>query len=77
MIRSDRYSFLKYGSYALLMLGLFLLQSSRGTALWLWGASVDVLPFFVAATALTDGPYAGGAFGFAAGVLASLNTPGV
>ena len=51
MIRSDRYSFLKYGSYALLMLGLFLLQSSRGTALWLWGASVDVLPFFVAATA--------------------------
>ena len=52
MIRSDRYSFLKYGSYALLMLGLFLLQSSRGTALWLWGASVDVLPFFVAATAL-------------------------
>ena len=33
MIRSDRYSFLKYGSYALLMLGLFLLQSSRGTAL--------------------------------------------
>lgn len=77
MIRSDRYSFLKYGSYALLMLGLFLLQSSRGTALWLWGASVDVLPFFVAATALTDGPYAGGAFGFVAGVLASLNTPGV
>ena len=77
MIRSDRYSFLKYGSYALLMLGLFLLQSSRGTALWLWGASVDVLPFFVAATALMDGPYAGGAFGFAAGVLASLNTPGV
>ena len=69
MIRSDKYLFLKYGSYALLMLGFFLLQSSRGTAISLWGAAVDALPFFVAAVALLDGPYAGGAFGFAAGVL--------
>ena len=77
MIRSDKYLFLKYGSYALLMLGFFLLQSARGTAISLWGAAVDVLPFFVATVALLDGPYAGGAFGFAAGVLTTLNTPGV
>ncbi len=77
MIRSDRYLFLKYGSYALLLLGLFLLQSTRGTGVQLWGASPDVLPFFVAAVALLDGPYAGGAFGFAAGVLTTLNSTGI
>lgn len=77
MIRSDKYLFLKYGSYALLLLGFFLLQSSRGTAVSLWGASIDALPFFVAAVALLDGPYAGGAFGFAAGVLTTLNSAGV
>ncbi len=77
MIRSDRYLFLKYGSYALLLLGLFVLQTARGTAVRLWGGSADVLPFFVAAVALLDGPYAGGAFGFAAGVLSTLNVAGV
>ena len=77
MIRSDKYLFLKYGSYALLLLGFFLLQSSRGTAVSLWGVSIDALPFFVAAVALLDGPYAGGAFGFAAGVLTTLNSAGV
>ena len=77
MMRSDRYIWLKYGSYALLMLGLFVLQSSRGTALWLNGATVNALPFVVASVALLDGPYAGGAFGFAGGVLLSLNSPEV
>ncbi len=77
MIRSDRYLFLKYGSYALLMLGLFVLQSARGTAIHLWGAAPNMLPFFVAAVALLDGPYAGGAFGFAAGVLNTLNVAGI
>ena len=77
MIRSDRYPFLKYGGYALLMLALFVLQSSRGTAISLLGASVNVMPFFVAAVALLDGPYAGGAMGFFGGVLLSLNSAGV
>ncbi len=77
MIRSDRYTWLKYGSYALLMLGFFVLQSSRGTAVWLNGATVNALPFLVASVALLDGPYAGGVFGFAGGVLLSLNTTGV
>lgn len=77
MFGSDRYTFLKYGSYALLMLGLFVLQSARGTAVFLAGESVNVLPFFVAAVALLEGPYAGGGFGFAGGVLLSLNSSGV
>jgi len=77
MIRSDRYPFLKYGSYALLMLALFVLQSTRGTAIHLWGASVNVMPFFVAAVALLDGPYAGGVMGFFGGVLLNLNSAGL
>ena len=54
MIHSDRYTILKYSGYALLMLGLFVLQTSRGTAIQLWGAAVNAMPFFVAAVALLD-----------------------
>ena len=64
MIHSDRYTILKYSGYALLMLGLFVLQTSRGTAIHLWGTAVNAMPFFVAAVALLDGPYAGGVLGF-------------
>jgi len=77
MIHSDRYTILKYSSYALLMLALFVLQSSRGTAVHALGASVNVMPFFVAAVALLDGPYTGGTLGFFAGVLLTVNGTGV
>lgn len=77
MIHSDRYTILKYSSYALLMLGLFVLQSSRGTAIHLWGATVNAMPFLVAAVALLDGPFAGGVLGFFAGVLLTVNGTGV
>lgn len=73
-IRSQRNAIWKYGSYALLMLGLFLLQSSRGTGLRLWGGAWNMLPFFVASAALLEGPYAGGSFGFVCGVLLAVNT---
>ena len=64
MIHSNRHTILKYSGYALLMLGLFVLQTSRGTAIHLWGAAVNAMPFFVAAVALLDGPYAGGVLAF-------------
>ena len=35
--------------YLLLLLVLYLLHFSRGTRLRLWGASPDLLPFFLAA----------------------------
>ncbi len=75
--RAQRYALLKNGGYALLLLALFLLQSSRGTALRLWGASANALPFFVAAVALLEGPYAGGCFGFVCGGLLALNGTGL
>lgn len=60
--------------YALLVLVCFLLQFSRGTRLTLWGASPDVLPFLFAAVALFEGPYVGAIFGFAGGILLSVNS---
>lgn len=75
--RAQRYALLKYGGYALLMLALFLLQSSRGTGLRLWGGVMNALPFFVASVALLDGPYAGGSFGFLCGALLTLNSTGL
>ncbi len=77
MLYSDRKPFLKYAAYALLLLALFLLQTTRGLAFQWRGISPDFLPFFIAATALFEGPYAGGAFGFAGGVLLSINSPGI
>ena len=63
---------IKYCAYALLLLAAYILQSSRGTALSLWGLKIDVVPYFVMALALFEGPYAAGCFGFAAGLLGAL-----
>ena len=65
----------KYCAYGLLLLAVFILQSSRGTAVTLWGFKMDLIPFFVTALALFEGPYAAGSFGFAAGLLCASNSP--
>lgn len=69
-----KYKTIKYCAYALVMILCFVLQSARGTALSLWGGGINVLPYLVAAIALFDGPYAGGSFGFFAGLLLSLSS---
>lgn len=60
--------------YLLLLLVLYLLHFSRGTRLRLWGASPDLLPFFLAAVALFEGPYTGCALGLVAGLLTAVNS---
>lgn len=60
--------------YALMLLVLYVLQTARGTRVHLWGATVDMLPFMLAAIALFEGPYVGAAFGFAAGLLTAVNS---
>lgn len=60
--------------YLLLLLILYLLQFSRGTRLRLWGVSPDLIPFFLAAVALFEGPYIGCAMGFTAGLLTAVNS---
>lgn len=66
---------IKYCAYALLLLVVYVLQSSRGTALSLWGLKIDVTPYFVMTIALFEGPYAAGCFGFAAGLLSVISSP--
>jgi len=74
MPRSNRYTTIKYCAYALLLLGAFVLQNARGTAITLWGVTADVLPFLVASVALLEGPYVGGTVGFFAGLLQSVHS---
>lgn len=71
----NKHKALKLCAYALLLIAVFALQSANGTAITLWGAKLDATPFLVAAIALFEGPYVGGAFGFAAGLLASIHSP--
>lgn len=66
---------IKHCAYGLTLLAVFLLQSSRGTAMTVWGMSLDLIPFFVTALALFEGPYTAGWFGFAAGFLSVIATP--
>ena len=62
-------------AYGLMLLVIFILQSSRGTAVTIWGFRMDLIPFFVTALALFKGPYVAGSFGFAAGLLCASNSP--
>lgn len=74
MIREEKLHALKYGLYALVMLVAFVLCAARGVMPQLWGAGMNPLPFLVCAVALYEGPYAGGGFGLAAGLLVSLHS---
>ena len=74
MTRSERFRVLKYGIYGLVMLMSFVLTGARGLTPQLWGAVTDPMPFLVAAIAMYEGPYVGGCFGFAAGMLVSLHS---
>lgn len=64
---------LKLCAYSLLLLMIFLIQHSRGTALHLWRATADAIPYFLAAIALLEGPYVAGMMGFFGGLLLSLH----
>lgn len=62
---------LKYGSYLLLLVVLFVLQSARGTHLRLLGEQVQLLPFVVA-LAMMEGPSVGGLWGLIAALFAGI-----
>jgi hypothetical protein len=60
--------------YLLVLLAVFLLQTTRGLLPRPWGATVNLYPFLVCAMAFSDGPYAGGLYGFAAGLLLAVGS---
>lgn len=63
--------------YGAVLLAVFLLQTTRGLLPRPWDAAVNLYPFLVCAMAFSDGPYAGGLYGLAAGLLLAVgsNTP--
>lgn len=73
-MRANRYRTLRFCAYALLLLLIFLIQNSRGTAVQLWRATANAVPFFLACLALFEGPYVAGTFGFFSGLLLSIHT---
>lgn len=66
---------IKHIFYVFLLVALFVLENTRGTAIIVYGAKLSALPFFLAALALFEGPYTGGIYGFAAGILMSIHSP--
>ena len=74
MTRAEKFRALKYCVYALVMVLTYVLCAARGVMPQLWGAMMNPLPFLVCAVALYEGPYVGGGFGLAAGLLVSLNS---
>lgn len=59
---------LKIGAYILLAVAIYCLQTSKATALLIFGYQIDVMPCIVAAVALFDGPIAGAVIGLLTGV---------
>ncbi len=56
--------FFKYAAYALLALGLFVLQFSRGVSISLFGFSCDYFIMYTVAVSMFEGMTAGAAYGF-------------
>lgn len=59
--------------YGVLLIAVYLLQYSQGMQITLYGARMDILPFFIAAIALFEGPLVGCAFGTAIGLISCIN----
>jgi len=71
----DRNRLVRNGFYCVLLLLIFVLQTTKGIRISLWDASPDYILFFVAAEAILEGPYSGGTLGFFAGLLLSVSSP--
>jgi len=72
---SQKHRIIKQCAYALLIMLAFVAQNARGLPTALMGGRLDMLPVLVAAIALFEGPYTGGALGFFAGLLLAIHSP--
>ena len=66
---------IKYCAYSMLLIVLYLIQSSRGVALTVFGLRLDFMPYLVAAIALFEGPYGAGVVGFFIGIMCASGSP--
>ena len=69
-----RKSVIKWLAYGVFAVVLLVLQSSRTPSLTLWSASANLLPYFVSALALYEGPYVAGIMGFLSGLLLAVHS---
>ena len=70
----DKKKALKVLGYLLCMTAFYILSTARGILSNIHFATVNVMPFLVAAIAFYDGPYMGGCMGVYGGMLLSLSS---
>lgn len=70
----DKKKALKVLGYLLCMTTFYILSTARGILSNIHFATVNVMPFLVAAIAFYDGPYMGGCMGVYGGMLLSLSS---
>ena len=76
-MRYVRQNYIKWSAYGFVLLLIFLVQSSYGLQLTLFGVHPNVIPFFLAALALYEGPACTAVIGLFAGFLCDLSITGV
>lgn len=68
-MQRERMNPLKIGAYLLVLLTVYLLQTSFGLKALVFGYHIDLMPAVVASVALMDGPQEGAILGVIAGIL--------
>ncbi len=75
-MKSSEHPYLKWAAYGIVLLVLYLLQTSKGIWHPLFGYYPDMLPFFIGTIALLEGETCGAALGILAGLLCDITRGG-
>ncbi|MCX7614151.1 MAG: hypothetical protein N2Z65_00170 [Clostridiales bacterium] len=76
-MRYTRENYIKWSSYSILMILLYLLQTSYSLGFSIFGTKPDLFPFFVASLALLEGPSCAAVLGFFSGLFLDMTIPGL
>ena len=76
-MRYARENYIKWAAYGMLLLLIYLVQTSYHFQFSVLGVHPDLLSFFVAAVALFEGPACAGAVGFFTGLLTDTTLTGL
>jgi len=76
-MRYTRENYIKWAAYGILLLVVFLIQTSYRFQFSLFGIRPDLIPFYIAAIALFEGPACAGTTGFFAGLLCDFTRSGI
>ncbi|MDP4110103.1 MAG: hypothetical protein Q8878_08765 [Bacillota bacterium] len=76
-MRYTRENYIKWAAYGMLLLVLFLIETAYRFKLTVLGVRPDIIPFFIAALALYEGPGCAAVIGFISGLLCDFVQPGL